>query len=92
MQGLVCVLLPNSGYLSAESCVSFNSKSESLFTPSFFNASSGNDFFFDNKNNFGFDILYLSRHLFNVNGYWIPSISILSLFFPLRRLQAQILN
>ena len=34
-------------------------------------------FFFDNKNNFGFDILYLSRYLFNVNGNWMPSISIL---------------
>ena len=46
------------------------------------------EWFFYNKNNFGFDILYLSRYLFNVNGYWIPSISILShSLFPLRRLQ-----
>ena len=72
------MLLPNSGYLSPESCVSFNSKSESLYALSFFNASSRNDFFFDNKNNFGFDILYLLRYPFNINGYWILSISILS--------------
>ena len=58
--------------------LSFNSKSESLFTLASFNASSRNDVFFANKHNFGFDILYLSRYLFNVNAYWILSISILS--------------
>ena len=44
-EGSVCVLLPNSGYLSAESCASINSKSESLFSLSFFSASSRNNFF-----------------------------------------------
>ena len=62
------MLLPNSGYLSAESFIYLH----------FSMLSQGMIFFFDNKNNFGFDILYLSRYLFNVNGSWIPSISILS--------------
>ena len=42
-EGSMYVLLPNSRYLFAESCVSFNSKCESLFTLPFFNASSAND-------------------------------------------------
>ena len=62
------MLLPNSGYLSAESFIYLH----------FSMLPQGMIFFFDNKNNFGFDILYLSRYLFNVNGSWIPSISILS--------------
>ena len=66
----MCVLLSDSRYLFAESCVLFNSKYESLFTLSFPNSPQAMIFLNNNKNSFGFDIL---------NGYWVSSISLMPL-------------